>query len=712
MIVSLFLLGILLPWLAGANNIGGFKGCTAPQKKQIQDAYADALRMVRRADPFLRSCARGIGGEYACKDYDPGVLEKRFFGTDDTFYSNVFSRAHWWQPWWLDWLFGKNIDVNCVDIENKSKNTCKSLGPFAGGYAVSERGPQIVFCPILFRSCSLVDGGSPGNPSDPDGETYAQLACSLDQTKAYLDIQSDDTKHNQGWYENRGRVFFHEMVHLAVISNTDTADNYAQYVSSLWFSQFYGLPSSSLITKPANIAAPEEPNDDVLESTDVGTGPIGGGDPDYDLTQSMEADAFSAGDYVSGNDLNSQGGDPGGSWLQNKKLRILALGDTAPQRLNSLIDQLQKACPDATIIVARIIQSRNAATAARITTYNDAIAALVTTRAKSGQHVFMVDMPAAVSADASDMADDLHPNDQGYSQMAIMWAIGLTRANALGWIKDPLPPDSSTHNVPCSHNPGWISQGQIANGAGFGDSLFLTIICPDINGQCSCQPVDNLKNNSVAVTSQDIDNPSGCDAQSLTYPLSPAIRFADLNGDGRAEYLHVDADGEVTAYLNLGGPDNGPNAAKVAWLPQGKIATGVGATRDSEMEELSISDLNGDGRAEYLYVNEDSSVEAYLNLGGPDDGPNAAKVGWRDGRADYCSIDRKTGAMSVWLNAGGPDDGPHAAQVVWLPQGQIASGVGDHGYGIQLADLNGDGRAEYLDVDLDTSAVNAWLSGC
>lgn len=69
----------------------------------------------------------------------------------------------------------------------------------------------------------------------------------------------------------------------------------------------------------------------------------------------------------------------------------------------------------------------------------------------------------------------------------------------------------------------------------------------------------------MAVTSQDIDNPSGCDAQSLTYPLSPSIRFADLNGDGRAEYLYVDPDGEVTAYLNLGGPDNGPNAAKVAW---------------------------------------------------------------------------------------------------------------------------------------------------
>jgi hypothetical protein len=33
-------------------------------------------------------------------------------------------------------------------------------------------------------------------------------------------------------------------------------------------------------------------------------------------------------------------------------------------------------------------------------------------------------------------------------------------------------------------------------------------------------------------------------------------------------------------------------------------------------------DLNGDGRAEYLWVHDDGSVNAWLNLGGPDDGPN------------------------------------------------------------------------------------------
>jgi hypothetical protein len=53
-----------------------------------------------------------------------------------------------------------------------------------------------------------------------------------------------------------------------------------------------------------------------------------------------------------------------------------------------------------------------------------------------------------------------------------------------------------------------------------------------------------------------------------------------------------------------------------------------------------------------------------------------------------------------------------AAKVVWYPQGIIATGVGTSGMGVQFADLNGDGRAEYLDVNFQTSAVNAWLNGC
>ena len=123
----------------------------------------------------------------------------------------------------------------------------------------------------------------------------------------------------------------------------------------------------------------------------------------------------------------------------------------------------------------------------------------------------------------------------------------------------------------------------------------------------------------------------------------------------------------------MGSPiDDGPNAGKVNWLPQGVIATGVGQKR----ENVVFADINGDGRA------------------------------------DYAAISRKDGSMKVWINGGGPDNGPNAAKVVWYPQGTVATGVGSSGRGAQLADLNGDGRAEYLNVDTETSAVKAWLNGC
>jgi hypothetical protein len=210
-----------------------------------------------------------------------------------------------------------------------------------------------------------------------------------------------------------------------------------------------------------------------------------------------------------------------------------------------------------------------------------------------------------------------------------------------------------------------------------------------------------------------------------------SVRFADMNGDGRADYLWVHDDGSVDCWLNLGGPDNGPNAGKVVWLPQGTIATGIG----KDGAGVRFADINGDGRAEYLYVNEDGSVEAYLNAVGPDNGPNAAKVTWLpqgtiatgvgmrrenvifadingDKRADYLAVSRVDGSVQLWLNGGSLEKGSNDANVVWIQRGTIATGVGTNGKGVQFADLNGDRRAEYIDVDYDTSAAKAWLNGC
>lgn len=83
----------------------------------------------------------------------------------------------------------------------------------------------------------------------------------------------------------------------------------------------------------------------------------------------------------------------------------------------------------------------------------------------------------------------------------------------------------------------------------------------------------------------------GDSCEAMGYDNVYAVHFADLNGDGRAEYLWVDENGAVTYFLNLGSSiDQGPGAAEVDWLPQGVIATGVGA----ECQEVQFADLNGD----------------------------------------------------------------------------------------------------------------------
>jgi hypothetical protein len=118
----------------------------------------------------------------------------------------------------------------------------------------------------------------------------------------------------------------------------------------------------------------------------------------------------------------------------------------------------------------------------------------------------------------------------------------------------------------------------------------------------------------------------------------------------------------VTAYLN-----GGSSASKWIWTSQGIIATGVGGAR----QDIQFHDINGDGRADYLWINRlDGSVQE-----------------WQNGGA-------KTGGG--WL---------------WTSQGQIASGVGANGYCTQFADTTGTGRADYLNVVPSSGAVLEWLVG-
>jgi len=209
------------------------------------------------------------------------------------------------------------------------------------------------------------------------------------------------------------------------------------------------------------------------------------------------------------------------------------------------------------------------------------------------------------------------------------------------------------------------------------------------------------------------------------------IQFADINGDGRADYLWVHPSGAVTLYLNGGQLPGSATPANINWLNQGQIADGIGYPGSA----IQFADLNGDGRAEYLAVGADGSVVGYENGGFtpncvtgqgfvnwiPIPGNIADGVGgvrnqtvFADvnglGRASYLKVTRSgSGAVSEWRNNGGDS----TRFVIWDPVfGSITGGDGSSGANIVFADLNGDGRAEYLEVDPLTSAVTAYLNGC
>jgi hypothetical protein len=102
----------------------------------------------------------------------------------------------------------------------------------------------------------------------------------------------------------------------------------------------------------------------------------------------------------------------------------------------------------------------------------------------------------------SDLADALHPNDEGYIKMATAWYNAIQQASLNGWISPPQAVSTiSSHNI-CPGPVQWISKGLVAEGVGGGDTLELF--------------------------------------------------FADINGDGLSDYLVVDANGETKAWFNGG----------------------------------------------------------------------------------------------------------------------------------------------------------------
>ncbi|KAI8671681.1 SGNH-hydro domain-containing protein [Fusarium keratoplasticum] len=119
------------------------------------------------------------------------------------------------------------------------------------------------------------------------------------------------------------------------------------------------------------------------------------------------------------------------------------------------------------------------------------------------------------------------------------------------------------------------------------------------------------------------------------------IRFADLTGDGKADYIVQYDGGAAKAYRNLGKIGTSQSGRK--WSLIGTVATGV-----SPQGPVYYADINGDKKADYLVAFDGGAVNAYINSydwipdEGEDDGKDDDDEDDNDNDTNKCTPAPKT----------------------------------------------------------------------
>ncbi|KPI19160.1 hypothetical protein OV450_2155 [Actinobacteria bacterium OV450] len=360
---------------------------------------------------------------------------------------------------------------------------------------------------------------------------------------------------------------------------------------------------------------------------------------------------------------------------------------TAANKLSELIDHLQYNRPGVTVICIGLL-TETAGVEEQTKTFNSVIRGQVASRQAAGQHFRFVEPPKMTLPD--EMLDGLHPQDSGHVKLAGAYYGALEQAVTDGWTK----------RTPRTGNEsGGSNRVRWADWDGDGRQDRFTVAD---NGQ-----VDVKLNAGGDAGGQTLVRVAG----GLTTDRSRA-RFADWDGDGKADYLLVNPNGSIVVYLNRGGDVGG------GWQAVGQVASGLTTTQD----KVRFSDFDGDGRTDYGVFSDNGALTVYANRGGDTGG------GWQglgqmttgatsdrsrvrladldgDGRADYLVI-AANGSVSGYWNRGGDNRGG------WQWAGQLASGLTTDKDKAHFADISGDARADYIVAGSgDTATAYAFNGG-
>ncbi|WP_156046194.1 FG-GAP-like repeat-containing protein [Herbidospora cretacea] len=374
----------------------------------------------------------------------------------------------------------------------------------------------------------------------------------------------------------------------------------------------------------------------------------------------------------------------------------------AHHRLAALIRKITNAAPETTVLVSGLVPSQDDAINTRIAAYNSRIPDMARTLAGEGRRVRALSMDAVTEAD---LRDKLHPGQRGYDKMGRVFHSAISAALREQLIASPVAGNPSACQMPEPASPaeGWNAVEQISAGYGYPRDW---VRFADMDG-------DNRDDYLIV---QDLGQVrgwlNGGDGRSWTwrgelnagygYPRD-WVRFADMDGDNRDDYVILQDLGEVRAWLN--------NGVGQSWTWKGELA-GYGYPRDW----VRLEDVNGDGLDDYVVIQDHGELRAWINngpgkpftwkgeinpgYGYPRDWVRLEDVN-ADKKVDYLVV-QNNGQVRAWLN----DIGGKG----WIWQGQIIGDVGVDRNNVRLADVNGDRKTDYLGIG-PLGQIGAWFNG-
>lgn len=111
--------------------------------------------------------------------------------------------------------------------------------------------------------------------------------------------------------------------------------------------------------------------------------------------------------------------------------------DKYGERMEGLIEYLWDTSENSTVILSTLLINLNSTVEARVKKVNTAIRNLVKEKAAEGKRIILAEMHGTDGPQKIDMADNTHPNNEGYNKMAKIWFRCIKQAESKGFLDEP-----------------------------------------------------------------------------------------------------------------------------------------------------------------------------------------------------------------------------------------------------------------------------------